>query len=102
VAACRRFDVYATLQTNPSYTCFIATSTYAYGSFIGNVSSWTHVSSWSGSYYNLTAPTWNAWSNAAACSTAYTALCEIPVAVFACNSTPPPAPAPPPAASLCE
>lgn len=95
--------VYTQLQTNPSFTCFVSYSTHPYSTFIGNTSSWTHISTWSATYYNTTAPTWMSWYNAAACSTAYAAVCEMPIAAYACAGYPPPA-APPPTAggSACR
>jgi hypothetical protein len=95
-------SVYTQLQTYPTYTCFAGFTGHMYSRFIGNQSLWTHISTWSSTYYNTTAPTWMSWYNGAACSTAYAAVCEIPVAAFACKSSPPPAPAPPPTASLCK
>ena len=41
------------------------------------------------------------WYNGAACSTAYAAVCEIPVGVYACARSPPPARPPPPTGNLC-
>ena len=66
--------MYTQVQTYRAYTCFTATASQAYGNFIGNISSWTHVSTWSGAYYNLTAPTWNAWYNGQPCTYAYAAV----------------------------
>jgi hypothetical protein len=97
----RWYYTYATLQSTPTYTCFVGTTTQAYGNFFGNTSSWSHITTWA-TYYNTTAPTWHAWSNTYACSSVQPAICEIPVAAYACASTPPPAPAPPPSAPLCE
>ncbi len=99
---CRWYNAASTLQTTITSTCFIGTSTQAYGNFIGNASSWTHVSTWSGTYYNLTAPTWHSWANNAACTALLPAICEIPVAAYACPSSPPPASPPPPVAPSCE
>jgi hypothetical protein len=93
--------VYTQLQTYPTYTCFAGYTGHMYSNFIGNASSWTHISTWSGSYYNLTAPTWMSWYNGAACTTAYAAVCEAPLAAYACLGYPPPAASPPPASSSC-
>ena len=70
----RHYAVYTQLQTYRSYTCFTATTAQAYGAFIGNISSWTHVSTWSSAYYNTTAPTWNTWYNGQPCTYAYAAV----------------------------
>jgi hypothetical protein len=99
---CRWYNTAATLISTPTSTCFVATSTQDYGTFLGNASSWTHVSTWSGSYFNLTAPTWYAWANNYACTSALTAVCEVPVAAYACAGYPPPTPPPPSLAPLCE
>jgi hypothetical protein len=101
IATCRAPVVYSQLQTNPTWTCFTGSSTYAHSNFYGNVSSWAHISTWA-TYYNTTAPTWYAWNNGAVCSTAYAAMCEIPVAAYACASSPPPTPPPLPSAPSCE
>ncbi len=89
------------IQTNPTWTCFVGYSSYAYSNFFGNASSWAHITTWA-TYYNTTAPTWFNWNNGAACSTAYAAICEIPVAQYACPTSPPPASPPPPRRTLCE
>jgi hypothetical protein len=99
---CRAPVVYTQLQSSPTQTCFTGTSSYPYSTFFGNTSSWAHITSWSALYYNTTAPTWFAWNNGAACSTAYVAMCEIPVARYACPTSPPPARPPPPTRTLCE
>jgi hypothetical protein len=100
--ACRNWEVYTQLQGNPTWTCFVGFSSYTYGNFIGNISSWTHMTTWSSLYYNTTGNRWYGWNNAAACSTAYRAVCEIPVGQFACPTSPPPARPPPPRGILCE
>jgi hypothetical protein len=97
----RWYYTYATLQSTPTYTCFVGTTTQAYGNFFGNTSSWSHITTWA-TYYNTTAPTWHAWSNTYACSSVQPAICEIPVAAYACASTPPPTPPPPPPTPPCE
>ncbi len=94
--------VYAQLKDYPTYSCFVGSNTYPYSSYIGNISLWAHYSSWSSLYYNTTAPTWFAWNNVAVCSTAYRAMCEIPVGQYACPTSPPPASPPPPRRTLCE
>jgi hypothetical protein len=95
-------SVYTQLQTYPTYTCFVSYNTHMYNTFIGNLSSWTHISTWSTSYYNTTAPTWMSWYNAGACTTAYAAVCEVPIASYACTGAPPPAYPPPVAGSACK
>ena len=57
-------------------------------SFIGDPSNWTHLTTNSFLYYNLTAPTWMSWWNVA-CTTLYDALCEVPVTQYACPLRPP-------------
>lgn len=81
-----------TLISNPTYTCFFATNSGAYSNFIGNASNLTHVLSGSGTYYNLTAPIWNAWANFYPCTQELAAICELPVAAYACAGYPPPSP----------
>ena len=72
--ACRNYAVYSQLQDNPTWTCFVGHSSYTYGNFIGNASSWTHMTTWSGLYYNTTGNRWYSWNNGAACSTSYVAM----------------------------
>ena len=62
-------------------------------SFIGDPSNFTHLTTDSSLYYNLTAPTWMSWSSVG-CTVANDGLCEIPITYYGC-ALPPPAQAPP-------
>jgi hypothetical protein len=96
-------QVYAQLQANPTFTCFVSYTANMYSTFIGNASMWTHISGWSSAYYNTTRPTWASWYNYAACTTAYAAVCEQPLATYACAGYPPPSSSAPVAAgSACK
>ena len=95
-------QVYAQLQANPTFTCFVSYTANMYSTFIGNASRWTHISGWSSDYYNTTRPTWASWYNYAACTTAYAAVCEQPLASYACAGYPPPSSPAPVAGSACK
>ena len=73
--------------------------------FTGNPNNYTHVKGWSTTYYNNSAGTLKkyAWINAAVCTTAYQAYCEIHKSVFNCPTSPPPMPPPVPfTTGLCK
>ncbi len=73
--------------------------------FLGDPSNYTHVNTWSTTYYNnsVTALNKYAWINNAVCTTAYPSICEIPKSYFDCPTSPPPAPPPSPYNfGLCE
>ncbi len=73
--------------------------------FTGNPNNYTHVKTWSTTYYNNSAGTLKKypWINNAVCTTAYQAYCEIHKSVFNCPTSPPPAPPPVPfTTGLCK
>jgi hypothetical protein len=73
--------------------------------FLGDPSNFTHVNTWSTTYYNNSVSALNkyAWHNNEACTTAYASMCEIPKTYFDCPTSPPPAPPPSPYNfGLCE
>jgi hypothetical protein len=98
---CRRYITMATLAGDATKICFVGSSSQAYSNFFGNGSSYAHVNGWA-TYYNTTAPTWHSWDNTYACSSVQPAICEIPVAAYACATSPPPAPPPPPPTPPCQ
>jgi hypothetical protein len=73
--------------------------------FLGDPSNYTHVNTWSTTYYKSTPTAANkyAWTNWAVCTTAYSSMCEIPKTYFDCPTSPPPMPPPSPYDNgLCE